>query len=131
MKHVVLIPGLGADERLFSFLRLNGCTTQCIRWTIPERDESFLHYIEKLSGQINAKEPVVLVGVSLGGIIAMELREMIPVEKTIIISSVKTRSEMPGYFKWIRRLGLNAFLPASLLKKMAPFAKMFIAEGRN
>lgn len=131
MKHVVLIPGLGADERLFSFIRLPPCTSQFIYWKVPSPTDTFESYIGELKKQIDSKVPPVLIGVSLGGIIAMELRERMPVEKTILISSVKTKSEMPGYFNLIRNLRLNSLIPPSVLKKLAPLVRRFIADPRN
>jgi hypothetical protein len=41
MKHIIFIPGLGADERLFQFIEINGCTKQFIKWVKPSKDESF------------------------------------------------------------------------------------------
>jgi hypothetical protein len=61
----------------------------------------------------------------------MELRELIPVEKTILISSVKTKEEMPALFSWIRRTGLNKIIPPALLKKSAPVIKPFITGTGN
>jgi pimeloyl-ACP methyl ester carboxylesterase len=131
MKHIVFIPGLGADQRLFQFIEINNCTKQFIKWEKPAKDESFASYLLKLKKQITTKQPPVLIGVSLGGIVAMELRELMPVEKTIIISSIKTKAEMPTLFDWIRRTGLNAIIPTVVLKKSAPVIKPFIMDTSN
>ncbi|HKR07506.1 MAG TPA: alpha/beta hydrolase [Bacteroidia bacterium] len=131
MKHVVFIPGLGADERIFSFINLKDCNKQFIKWVIPEKNESFQTYLLKIKEQIVIKQPPVIIGVSLGGIIAMELRDLIPVEKTIIISSVKTKKEMPAFFNWIRITGINKIMSPSLLKKSAVLIKPLITDTSN
>ncbi len=59
----------------------------------------------------------------------MELREMIPVEKTIIISSVKTRAEMPAILNLVRLMNLNNIVPLWLTKKIAVHTPV-ITEGR-
>ena len=50
---------------------------------------------------------------------AMEFRELMPVEKTIIISSVKTRNEMPAFLNLVRLTNLNNLVPLWLTKKLA------------
>ena len=130
MKHIIFVPGLGSDERLFRYIDLNGNHHKhFIKWTKPLKNETLQSYLLKLKEQITIDEPAVLVGVSLGGIMAMEFREMIPVEKTIIISSVKTRAEMPAVLNLVRLLNLNNLIPLWLTKKIAVHTPV-ITEGR-
>lgn len=119
MKHIIFFSGLGADERLFQFIDLNGCRKQFVKWTKPAKNETLQSYLLKLKEQITIDEPPVLVGVSLGGIIAMEMRELMPVEKTILISSVKARTEMPAFLNLVRLTKLNTLVPLWLTKKIA------------
>lgn len=121
MKHIIFFPGLGTDERLFRFIDLKDCRKHFVKWVKPAKNETLHSYLLKLKEQIIIDEPPVIVGVSLGGIAAMEFREMIPVEKTIIISSVKIRSEMPAIFNLVHRSRLNTMVPMWLLKKLALF----------
>src|SRR5436190_24391081 len=102
MKHIIFFPGLGSDERLFRYIDLNGSRKQFIKWLKPVKNETLQSYLLKIKEQITIDEPPVVVGVSLGGIMAMELRELMPVEKTIIISSVKMRAEMPAVLSLVR-----------------------------
>ena len=118
MKHVIFFSGLGADERLFQFLDLNDCRKQFIKWVKPAKKETLQSYLLKLKEQVTIDEPPILVGVSLGGMMAMEFRELIPVEKTIIISSVKTRAEMPSALNLVRLTNLNNLVPLWLAKKI-------------
>lgn len=133
MKHIIFFPGLGADERLFKFidLNLNGCRKQFIKWVKPAKNETLASYLLKLKEQIITDEPPLLVGVSLGGIMAMELREMMPVEKTIIISSIKTRAEMPRLLHLVSYTKLNTIVPQWIIKKTAPLVKPFITGSHN
>src|SRR5262245_61934254 len=128
MKHIVFLPGLGADERMFQHIELGDCSVQVIKWVRPERNESMPSYLEKIKGQIVVGQAPVLVGVSLGGIMAMELRELMPIEKTIIISSIKTKSEMPGLFRWVRKTRVNRVISAAQMKRFAPVIKYFISD---
>jgi len=128
MKQVVFLPGLGADHRLFDFIEVNNCDKYFLKWIKPEKNESMQSYLFRIKEQLLFSEPPVLVGVSLGGMFAMELRELIPVKKTILISSVKTKSEMPSYFNLILKLKLNEVVTPSIIKKGAPILKPFITK---
>jgi pimeloyl-ACP methyl ester carboxylesterase len=129
MKHIIFIPGLGSDERLFRYIDLNGSRKQFIKWTTPAKNETLQSYLQKIKEQITVDEPPIIIGVSLGGIIAMELREIIPVEKTIIISSVKTRAEMPAILNLVRYTNLNNIVPLWLARKIAMYKP--IIPGNN
>ncbi len=131
MKHIVFLPGIAADERIFDFIEINNCTKQFIKWNKPEKNDTFGAYLDKIKKEIETKNPPVLIGVSLGGIFAMELRELIHVEKTILISSVKSKEEMPLSLELIRRLRINEILPVALIKKSAPVIKRIIVDTSN
>lgn len=101
MQDVYFISGLGADQRLFQYLDLRGTKPHFIRWITPEPDESWEHYAGRLVTQIKTKDPV-LVGMSMGGMMAMEIGKLISVKKIILISSAKTSREIPPYFHLLR-----------------------------
>jgi hypothetical protein len=94
MKHIYLISGLGADERVFKHLDLSGYKATYIQWLKPEKHESITSYAERLCGQITTTKPI-LIGLSFGGIMAVEIAKCIDTEKIILISSIKTRKEIP------------------------------------
>ena len=118
---------MGADERLFSNIHTAGCNRHYIRWHSPSGEETLSSYVQEVKRQLEHFQSPILVGVSLGGIIAMELREVMPVQKTILVSSVKTREEMPAYFHWVRALRMNEWMPPSFMKNSTPFIKPFIS----
>ncbi|CAN5556291.1 hypothetical protein BH10BAC5_BH10BAC5_20890 [soil metagenome] len=128
MKHIVFLPGIAADERIFDFIELQNCTKQFIKWTKPDKNESFTSYLNKIKREIDSPVLPILIGVSLGGIFAMELRELIKTEKTILISSVKSKNEMPASFNWIRKIHLNKIIPISIVKKTAPIIKPLVED---
>jgi pimeloyl-ACP methyl ester carboxylesterase len=112
MKELFLISGLGADRRVFEFLDLSGYNLNYINWITPQPNESIEHYAQQLLQQIPVKKPI-LIGVSFGGMMAVEIGKLIETEKIILISSAKTRSELPWYFKLGGKLKLNKLFPAS------------------
>jgi pimeloyl-ACP methyl ester carboxylesterase len=109
-KHIYLISGMGADERIFKNLRFpEGYTVHHLHWlpTIP--GESFENYATRMAKGIEHDHPTLL-GVSFGGMICLEIARQQPVEKVILISSIKHSSEKPGYFGLVKKLGLLALL---------------------
>ena len=113
MKELFLISGLGADRRVFEFLDLSEYKLNHVEWVRLVSDESIEQYAQRLLTQIPGVKPM-LVGVSFGGIIAVEIAKQIETEKVILISSVKTRSELPGYFRLSGELNLHKILPTSI-----------------
>jgi len=114
-----LIPGLGADERVFTSLKLN-TETQVIHWLEPHQNEPLPDYTKRLSAQIDSSQPFGLLGVSFGGIMAVEIAKTLKPEITILISSVSKSDELPQHFIRLGKLGLLNFVPDSLLKPPMP-----------
>jgi pimeloyl-ACP methyl ester carboxylesterase len=119
MQHVYCISGLGADERIFCKLKVPGCTFHFVRWLQPENNESITTYAVRLSQQIRHGQPV-LMGVSFGGMMAIELAKILPVDKVVIISSIKCFNELPSWMKICGRYKFDKFLPAKPLHTIRP-----------
>lgn len=110
MQPIYCLSGLGADFRIFSNIRVEGATLYPITWQMPEPADTLSSFAAKLSKQIVHKDPLLL-GVSFGGMLATEMAKIVPVKKTIIVSSCKLRAELPGYMRAAGRLGLHKVLP--------------------
>ncbi len=110
LKPIYFISGLGADERIFQWLRYEGYRPVHIPWTVPQKGESVESYAERLAEKIEDKNPIV-VGLSFGGIVAVEIAKQMDVEKVILLSSVKDVSEIPFYFKLFRAVPLHRIFP--------------------
>ena len=108
MQKVYFIPGLGADQRSFGFLDLSFCYAHFIHWLTPSPGETLGSYAEKLFASV-ADEKAVIVGVSLGGMLAVEMAKKHPDTKVIIIASAKTRSEIPRYLRFWQHLPVYNF----------------------
>lgn len=113
---IYFISGLGADERVFQFLNLNGVEHRFIQWLSPLPKEGLASYCQRLSAQIDSSGDVILIGVSFGGVIAQEIAKLMAVRKVIIISSVKTSNEFSWSIKLVRKLQLHRLVPFWLMK---------------
>ena len=94
------ISGLGADEQMFVKTVLPAGFTIChLNWIRPLAEESFSTYAHRLSESIDNSKPYILVGLSLGGMIAIEMNRFLQPVYTIIISSVTNSKGLPFWFK--------------------------------
>ena len=121
MAHVYIFSGLGTDERVFQFIDFSGFTVSYINWISPLKGETIQSYARRITKQIHHDLPI-LIGVSFGGIMAVEVAKLIPTEKIILISSAKTKYELPLYYQIAGALGLHKLLPTRLLKHHNHFA---------
>ena len=112
---IYIFSGLGADERVFQKLDFSGLDVTFVNWIIPLEKESIEQYATRLLDQIPSKNPIV-IGLSFGGIMAVEIAKQIETKKIILIASAKTKDEIPFYFRLIGKLNIHKILPASLLK---------------
>lgn len=122
---VYFIPGLGTGPRIFEYVSLpeEKFDLHYLDWLVPEsQDESLAHYAKRMADEIEDELPV-LIGVSFGGILAQEMRKLIPVRKTIIISSLRSQAEFPRRLKWMRLLRLYRLLPTRKLSNIDDFTR--------
>lgn len=111
------ISGLGADSTIFRNLRLpEEVSVKHIRWIEPGQDEAFKAYCRRLAAQVNKEEEIVLIGLSFGGLAAVELGRILNPKMIILISTIGTRKEMPLRLRFLSWCRLHRLLPAALLK---------------
>ncbi len=130
MKNLYCISGLGADERIFQKLSIDGVNMVHIPW--PEYDvyDEMSCYAQKIQALIPEENPLIL-GLSFGGMMAVELCKMMPVKKAIIMSSAKGMMELQGVkLGWpIKKLLVSQALPGFIYKMTnSVMYKMFGAE---
>ena len=110
MKHIYCISGFGADERIFSKIDFGENDVHFIQWKIPEKHESIESYAKRMQQEITYPNPI-LIGLSFGGMMSVEIAKLILVEKIILVSSVCCRKELPFYMKLTSALNLNRLIP--------------------
>jgi len=116
-KEIYIFSGLGADKRIFQRLDFSIFLPIFIEWVVPCDEETIEEYASRLLCQIKTTKPI-LIGVSFGGIIAIEIAKQIEIEKLILISSAKTKNEIPFYYRFAGKLKLHKLLPTRHLKSL-------------
>lgn len=115
MQKVYIISGLGVDERVFRLINFGTLKPEFINWIPPNPKESIQQYANRLSQKITCDQPII-IGLSFGGMIAVEIAKIITTQKVILLASSKTRKELPWYWLLAGKLRLNRLLPSKLLK---------------
>lgn len=121
---IYLFPGMSSTSLIFEHLRLDITRFELIflEWLDIDKSESLDQYIKRYIPLIKHDNPV-LIGVSFGGIIAQEISKLIPVKKTIIISSVRSNKEFPKLFRFARKTGIYRCLPTSIVNTVLGWIK--------
>ncbi|MDC0098279.1 alpha/beta hydrolase [Flavobacteriaceae bacterium] len=113
--HIYFVPGLAADKEIFENISLpeNLYTLHIISWLIPSKKETMAQYAKRMAAFVTEKN-AVLVGVSFGGVVAQEMNSFLKLKKLIIISSIKTKFELPTKFKIAKKIKLYKLIPTRL-----------------
>ena len=129
---VYLIPGQGADERLFSKLTLDErFKMKHIKYSTPVKHESMSGFAKRLAKQIDQTKPFILIGTSLGGMLATEMAFFLKPEQIILISSAKKRSELPFRYRFQHYIPVYKIVPPQLVKLGAKIFQPLVEPDRN
>ena len=109
-KKIYCISGLGADEKIFTNLQLKGYELKHIPWLRPHKAEKLEAYAARMAAHIR-EEDAVLLGVSFGGMMGIEIARQRPLKKLILVSSIKSVQELPRWMQLAGKLKLNKVLP--------------------
>jgi pimeloyl-ACP methyl ester carboxylesterase len=125
---IYLFPGMGADRRMYPGSWSNLKPRTCIEWPAYAGETS----IHALAKRIIADHRIVpddlLVGASLGGIVACEIAKTTPVAGLVLVGSAKSKEEINRFVSMIHPLiDLTPLRFAQRLSASAPgeLAQMF------
>ena len=89
--------------------------------------ESLPAYSKRFADTLDIREPAILGGVSMGGMIALEMARLIPTRSVILIGSTRDMSILNPWLKWSERASRLA--PTVLLDKGRILAPLFLGQG--
>jgi pimeloyl-ACP methyl ester carboxylesterase len=113
---IFIFPGLGADHRIFHKMNFHSFEPVYIHWLEPLPKETIEAYALRISTQITEPNPIVM-GISFGGIMAIEVSKFLPFQKLILLASAKTKHEIPLLYRFLGKLKVPLFFPMNWLKK--------------
>lgn len=117
MNKLYLISGLGADSRAFEKIQqFKGYQNVFLDWIPNLPNESFKDYVLRLIKGYDIKENDVILGLSFGGLAAIEIAKQTPVKKVILLSSFKDKKGLKPHLQFLLNLRLYNLIPNFKLK---------------
>ena len=91
---IYVVSGLGADFKVLEKIQFpKQHEVVFLDWIIPEQNEEFLHYVQRMAEKIDDSEPFYLLGYSFGGILVQEINKIKPAKKVVIMGSIRSDKE--------------------------------------
>ncbi|MCO6496734.1 MAG: alpha/beta hydrolase [Chitinophagaceae bacterium] len=120
MQSIYCISGMGADERIFEHLKFpSGYSVHFIPWLTPEKEETIQRYATRMAEKITDDDPV-LIGVSFGGMMSIEISKLRKVKKVVLLSSIKNKSEKPLFYRAAGAMKLNKIIKIKPYRFLEP-----------
>jgi len=118
------MPGLAASPTIFEMIDLPKDTFEVhlLHWFLPEKNEKLSNYAKIMAENVKF-ENAVLVGVSFGGVLVQEMKPFLNPRKIIIVSSVRSNSELPRRMKIAKTTKAYKLLPTGLLQDVELLTK--------
>lgn len=113
----VLIPGMGADERLFEPQRSYGFDFEVPVLPVPRSGATMADYAAAIRDSLDLAGPCVVAGVSFGGMLACELARVCTARCVILIASCQSSAALPSHYRvveWVSRV-----VPDQLIQRRA------------
>lgn len=120
---IYLVPGLGADHRLFQRLDLAPHQAHPLNWPVMPEGSSLPDYARVLADQVDRTRPHALAGVSMGGMVVQEMAALTRPQHTVIISSWKGPQEMPPPIRVLRGTHAERILTPVFMKRTLPLMR--------
>ncbi|SRX55747.1 alpha/beta fold hydrolase [Aequorivita sp. CIP111184] len=124
--HVYFVPGMAAGSEIFRNIKFpENYKIHILEWLIPEKDENLEAYAKRMAIEVKEKD-AILIGVSFGGVVVQEMNHFLKLRKLIIISSVKTRNELPRRMKLASLTKAYKLIPTSLVLSAEDLTKFSV-----
>jgi pimeloyl-ACP methyl ester carboxylesterase len=126
---VYFMPGLAASSSIFERIDLPEDTFEIflLEWLLPQNNESLQSYAERMAQKV-IHDNAVLIGVSFGGILVQEMAHFLNLRKLIIVSSVKSNTELPQKMKLAKTTKIYKLLPTGFLQDVEKLVKFAFGD---
>lgn len=102
---VVMLPGMGADHRMFAPQRAVLPKLVVPDWLPPAPDDTLETYATRMASVVPTARPLVLGGSSFGGMLACEMARQLRPDLLLLIGSVSTAEQIPSTLRFLARCG--------------------------
>ena len=98
---LIMFPGMGASQRMFQPQRLAFPDLIVPEWIEPKYKEPLPRYAQRMAEAIDPGRPCIIGGASFGGMVALEVARYLDTRACLLISSVRSRKELPWRYRWL------------------------------
>lgn len=116
MARLFLLPGLGADERLFAALGELRLPVIAHRLPVPERNEPMWSYALRVAAGLDLRAEDWIGGCSLGSLVAADIACRRPVAGLVLIGGALSSRTLVAPLGWLARL--RHLMPMSVLQPL-------------
>lgn len=127
---IYAIPGLGTTAKLYANTTIKGAKLVVLEWPLPENNDTMISYAKKFIPQIQTSQPFCLLGVSFGGMLCTELSKIIYPQKTFLISTSKSRKELPWFIRLFKHVPIYKYISEAKHRKMAYKGRWIVGFGK-
>jgi pimeloyl-ACP methyl ester carboxylesterase len=120
---LILLSGMGADERVFAPQKAAFPKLIVPRWIEPHTNESLADYARRLARVVDPGGPCVVGGASFGGFVAMEMARHLQARACVLIGSARSPAELPVRIRALRALApLCRWVPFEVVTRLVGVA---------
>lgn len=105
---LILLPGLGADQRVFGPQLEAFGQLEVPAWLPPEPVETLPQYAARMASAIDFSPDDIVGGMSFGGMVACEMLRLRPARAGLLIASVTSPVHLPRRIRALGPLGRRA-----------------------
>jgi pimeloyl-ACP methyl ester carboxylesterase len=74
-------------------------------------------------------EPFILIGLSFGGMLAVEIAKKMKPEQLILIATIPHHSHLPSYYRSAFKIGIHRLASPAVIKNFVFFKRFFTSES--
>jgi pimeloyl-ACP methyl ester carboxylesterase len=123
---LILIPGMGADERLFGAQAEDGLRFEVPPFPVPEPREDMAGYAARIARTFDLDGTCIIGGVSFGGMLACELAAICKPRCVIQIASCRNGAAIPWYYRPVERFA--RFVPDVIVQRRCIASSYLLAR---
>ncbi len=101
---LILLPGMGADRRLFreQIAALENLVIP--DWLDPQAGDTLVSYAQRMAEAVDPGGPCFVGGASFGGMVALEMTRHLKAKACFLIGSIRSPRELPRRIRMLRPL---------------------------
>ncbi|MCC6680797.1 MAG: alpha/beta fold hydrolase [Phycisphaeraceae bacterium] len=114
----LLLPGMGADARMYDALVAQlDWPVMCVNWSAWSGERTILQVARRIMAEQGVTENDVLVGSSLGGMIALEIAQQVRPRAVVLLGSALKANEVSLVLRVLARF--SSMVPWGLARNIA------------